>query len=107
MTELSMRIEVVGRNLEVTDAIREHAESKAAKLPRFFDGVQLVTFRLSREDHKHQGNFGVELVVDVEKHADFVSHAAEEDLYAAIDSAIQKSCRQLADFKEKLKMGKR
>ena len=102
-----MRIEVVGRNLDITDAIRQHAESKAQKLPRFFDGIQLITFRLSRQDHQHRGDFGVELVVDVEKHDDFVSSATDEDLYAAIDAAVQKSSRQLTDFKEKLKMGKR
>jgi putative sigma-54 modulation protein len=102
-----MRIEVIGRNLEVTDAIRQHAEAKAQKLPRFFDGVQLMTFRLAREDHQHHGKFAVELVVDVEKHDDFVSHATAEDLYGAIDAVVQKASRQLTDFKEKLKMGKR
>ncbi len=102
-----MRIEVIGRNLEVTDPIRQHAEAKAAKLPRFFDGVQLITFRLSREDHHTHGQFGVELVVDVQKHDDFVCHANDKDLYAAIDAAVQKSTRQLTDFKEKLKLGKR
>ena len=102
-----MRIEVVGRNVEVTDAIRHHAETKAEKLPRYFDGVQLVTFRLSRQDHHHHGKFDVELVVDVEKHADFVTHASDDDLYAAIDASVQKSSRQLADFKERLKNGHR
>lgn len=102
-----MRIEVIGRNLEVTDAIRSHAESKAEKLPRHFDHIQQITFRLSREDHQHKGSFGVELVVDVEKHDDFVCHASHEDLYAAIDQAVTKSSRQLTDFKEKLKLGKR
>ena len=102
-----MRIEVIGRNLSITDPIREHAEAKAAKLPKFFDGVQLITFRISREGSQTHGDFGVELVVDVEKHDDFVSHATHEDLYAAIDAAVQKSSRQLTDFKEKLKMGKR
>jgi putative sigma-54 modulation protein len=102
-----MRIEVVGRNLDITDAIREHAESKAAKLPRYFDGVQLITLRLGKHDHHHTGAFDVELVVDVEKHPDFVTHATGEDLYAAIDQAVQKSSRQLTEFKEKLKLGKR
>jgi len=102
-----MRIEVVGKNLAVTDPIREHAEAKAAKLPRFFDGVQLITFRLSREGSQTHGEFAVELVVDVEKHEDFICHAMHEDLYTAIDAAVQKSSRQLTDFKEKLKMGKR
>lgn len=102
-----MRIEVIGRNVEVSDAIRKHAESKAEKLPRYYDGIQLITFRLTREDHQHRGSFGVEIVVDVEKHDDFVCSASNEDLYAAIDLAVQKSSRQLADFKEKLKTGKR
>jgi putative sigma-54 modulation protein len=102
-----MRIEVVGRNLEVTPAIREHAESKAQKLTKFYDGIQLITIRLSREDHQHRGDFGVELVVDVQKHDDFVAHAKGEDLYAAIDAAVQKATRQLTDFKEQLKNGKR
>jgi putative sigma-54 modulation protein len=102
-----MRIEVVGRNLEVTDAIRQHAEEKAGKLPKYYDGVQQVTFRISRLDHQHHGRFGVELQVDVEKHDDFVSHAEDEDLYAAIDAAVNKGVRQLSDFKERLKTGKR
>ncbi len=102
-----MRIEVIGKNLQVTDAIRKHAETKAARLPRFFDGVQLITFRLSREDHHTHGLFRVELVVDVEKHEDFVCHEDHQDLYLAIDGAVQKSSRQLTDFKEKLKLGKR
>src|SRR5688500_5797208 len=102
-----MRIEVIVRNLEVTEAIRQHAESKAAKLPRYYDHIQQITFRMAREDHQHKGSFGVEVVVDVEKHDDFVAHASHEDLYAAIDLAVQKSARQLTDFKEKLKLGKR
>jgi putative sigma-54 modulation protein len=104
LKELTMRIDVVGKaNLPVTEAMRHHAEGKAQKLPKFFDGVQHVIFRLSKADHSHTPEFSVELVVDVEKHEDFVSHATGEDLYAAIDQAVQKSIRQLTEFKERLK----
>lgn len=102
-----MRIEVIGRGLEVTDAIRGHAEAKAEKLPKFFDGVQLITFRLSREDHQTHGKFGVELVIDVVKHDDFISRAKGEDLYTLIDQVVQKGARQLTEFKERLREGKR
>ncbi len=102
-----MRIDVIGRNLTVTDAIRGHAESKAQKLPRFFNGIQQITFRLSREDHQHSGSFAVELVIDVVKHADFVCHTSGPDLYGAIDAAVQKGSRQLADYKEQLRSDKR
>ncbi len=102
-----MRIEVIGRNIPVTEAIRRHAEEKISKLPKYFDGVQQITITLSKDDHHTHGEFGAELVVDVEKHEDFVSHAHGDDLYATIDHVVQKGVRQLTDFKEKLKMGKR
>jgi len=102
-----MRIDVVGLNIEVTDAIREHAEAKAGKLIKFFDGVQQIVFRLSREDHQHHGTYGVEVVVDAVKNKDFVSRAQGEDLYAAIDLAVQRASRQVADFKERLRDVKR
>ncbi len=102
-----MRVEVIGKSpLQVTDAIREHAAAKAAKLHKHYDGIQLVTIRVGQDDHKHSPTFGVEVVVDVQKHPDFVSHASDKDLYAAIDLAIHKSERQLTDFKERLKQGR-
>ncbi len=99
-----MRIEVIGKsNLTVTEAIRGYAANKAEKLPKFFDGVQLVTFLLSKADHAHTPQFTVELVVDVEKHADIVGNVVGEDLYAAIDQVVQKGIRQLTELKERLK----
>ncbi len=100
-----MRIDVVGRQFEVTDAIRAHVEAKARKLVRFFDGTQLITCTISKPDGDHL--FRVEFVVDVEKHENFVAHAEGEDLYAAVDKAESRSQRQLTDFKEKLKVNKR
>jgi putative sigma-54 modulation protein len=100
-----MRIDVVGRHIEVTDPIREHAEGKGQKLVKFYDRIQQITYTLFEADQK--GEFKVELVVDVEHHDDFVSHATGQDLYGAIDQVTQKASRQLTDFKEKLKLGNR
>ncbi len=100
-----MRIDVVGRHIEVTDAIREHAEGKGAKLVKYFDRIQQITFTVFDPDNK--GEFKVEVVVDVEHHDDFVSHATGNDLYGTIDQATQKASRQLTDYKEKLKLGHR
>lgn len=102
-----MRIDVVGRNIGITPAIREYAEAKAEKLPKYFDGVQLTTVTVTKEDHHTHGLFGVEFVIDVEKHKSFVAKASNEDLYASIDQASAKAQRQLHDFKEKLKQGHR
>ena len=100
-----MRIDVVGRDVEVSDAIREHAEHKCDKLLRHFDRTQLITVTLWKEDHHHV--FACEIVVDVEKHEPFVAVAKGDDLYGTIEGAVAKSTRQLTDFKEKLKQIKR
>eukprot|EP01026_Neomeris_dumetosa_P084058 TRINITY_DN98128_c0_g1_i1.p2 TRINITY_DN98128_c0_g1~~TRINITY_DN98128_c0_g1_i1.p2 ORF type:complete len:103 (-),score=9.56 TRINITY_DN98128_c0_g1_i1:169-477(-) len=102
-----MRVEVVGRHFEMTDPIREYAEKKAEKLPRHYDQIQMITFRVSGDDHHHTSEFGVELVIDVEHHNDFVATAKEHDVYKAIDQVVAKGVRQLTDFKDKLKTGKR
>ncbi|MEM8756804.1 MAG: ribosome-associated translation inhibitor RaiA [Planctomycetota bacterium] len=100
-----MRVDVVGLHLDVTDAIREHAEQKTDKLTRYYDAVQQITVRLQKLDHSHKPQFECEITVDAEKHDDFVSTQQGDDLYLAIDGAVQKAARQLTDFKEKLKLG--
>lgn len=99
-----MRIEVIGRRFEITDTIREYAEKKSDRLTRYLDKVQLITWTIDKQTTGHE-EYLVELVVNVEKHTDFVSKAHGDDLYASIDSAKDKAVRQLTDFKEKLKLG--
>lgn len=98
-----MRIDVIGHNFEVTEPIRTYAQTKTEKLSKYFDGLQLVTVRISKINHKAESQFEAELILDVEKHDDFVSHAVGQDAYAAIDLVAEKGERQLRDFKEKLK----
>lgn len=101
-----MRINVVGRHIEVTDAIREHAEQKGAKLERYLDLIQEITFTIEQEVAS-KDIFRVEAVVDVEHHNDFVAHAEGSDIYRLVDEVVHKATRQLTDFKEKLKLGNR
>ncbi len=95
-----MRIDVIGRHLEISDPIREHAEQKTAKLLKLFDGTQLITVTIEPVHNE----FKVELIVDVVKHDDFVSSATGTDVYGVIDQAVDKAWRQLRDFKEKLRV---
>ncbi len=101
-----MRIDVIGKHIEITDAIRAFAETKSGKLTRYLDGmIQRITVRLEPDPRKK--GFHAEVVADVEHHEDFVSNAHHEDMYAAIDLAVDKSARQLAEFKDQLKQSKR
>ncbi len=102
-----MQVEVIGRGIEVTNAIRAHAEEKAEKLTKYFAGIQQIDVTLIREDHGNHAQFDVELIMDVVHHNDFVCHAKGDDLYGTIDIAVQKGIRLLTDHKDKLRAGKR
>jgi putative sigma-54 modulation protein len=95
-----MRIDVTGRHFEVTDAISTYAESKAEKLPKYYNGVQEIEVVLEELPHSE---FMSEIRVDVVKHSTFVATAKGEDVYGCIDQSMEKMTRQLTDFKQKLK----
>lgn len=101
-----MRIDVIGRNLDLTDAIRAFATARADKISQHFEGVQLITVTLTGAPTHGSGEFGAEFVVDVEHHDDFVGHVTDKDLYTGIDRAADKCERQLRDHREKHKLGK-
>jgi len=95
-----MQIEVNGRHLEVTDAIGQHAQQRAEKLPRFWDAVHHVEIVLVKTgDH----TFKAEIICHVDNHPHVVATAKDENLHAAIDGAAAKVERQLHDLKEKAK----
>lgn len=100
-----MRIDVVGRHIEITDPIRTYAEQKTEKLTRYFDGVQQITCTVTHDAQHVDREHHVELVVDVVKHDNFVATAEGSDLYGTIDLAVAKMSRQITDFKERLKPG--
>ncbi|MBS0196063.1 MAG: ribosome-associated translation inhibitor RaiA [Planctomycetes bacterium] len=86
----------------MTDAIRTYAENKTAKLTKYYSGVQLITINITKVNPNHVSEYDAELVIDIQKGNDFVSHAKAADAYAAIDLVVEKGERQLRDFKEKL-----
>jgi len=95
-----MQINVRGKQIEVTQPIREYAESKVAKLPRYFDRVQEIDVFIGKYD-QHQ--FEVEILIEAEHTDSFVVKVKGIDLYKCIDEAVSKGERQLTDHKEKLR----
>ena len=98
-----MRIEISGRGLEITDAIRDYADTKCQKLLKFYDGVQEIEVVLDQERRDHHDEFTAEIIINVVKHNPLVAKADGVDVYASIDVAIDKATRQLTDFKKKLR----
>ena len=95
-----MRIEVTGRRIDLTAAISEHAEKKAEKILKHFDGVQEIEIVL---DQDNPNEFSVETIVHVVKHDPLVGRASGADVYAAIDQSVDKASRQVQEHKERLR----
>lgn len=91
-----MNIKIMGRNIEVTDAMRDYIEKRLERLEKF-EGRNTevtVTCGVEREDQI------VEIQVNTE--GDFVRiEEKNPDLYASIDLAMDKVERQMRKGKER------
>ncbi|EIA1556322.1 ribosome-associated translation inhibitor RaiA [Vibrio parahaemolyticus] len=86
-----MTMNITGKNIEITSAIRAHIESKFKKLEKWQVDIIGCQATFSEEPNK-QKKF--EAVIKVPK-GQLVASATHEDLYAAINEVEQKIERQL------------
>ncbi|GIZ53434.1 ribosome hibernation-promoting factor, HPF/YfiA family [Noviherbaspirillum aridicola] len=97
-----MNLMISGHHLELTPAIREYVKAKLDRVLRHFDHVIDIAVILGVEkpaekDKRQRAEVNVRLrgnVIHVESFA--------QDLYAAIDSLIDKLDRQVLRYKTKL-----
>jgi ribosome-associated inhibitor A len=86
-----MKMNITGKNIDITSAIREHIEGKFKKLEKW--QVDLIGCQCSfSEEPNKQKKF--EATVTIPK-GQLVASAQHEDLYAAINEVVQKLERQL------------
>lgn len=91
-----MQITVTGRKIEVTDALKSHAEEKLSKIQKIFDHPLDVNIVLSVEKYRHEA----EVTINANG---IVIRSKEEtgDMYQSLDKVIGKIERQLKRYKEK------
>jgi putative sigma-54 modulation protein len=92
-----MQLNVSGHHVEVTESLREYVETKIEKIERHFDIISDVHCILTVEKLQHKA----EATVNVNG-GTIYADAIEEDMYAAIDSLIDKLDRRVRKHKEKL-----
>jgi putative sigma-54 modulation protein len=92
---------LIGRNVEVTDAMRTYAEEKLEKLGRFSEHIVDAKVVMS---YAADGNPALPAKVEVQLNLPHGIVRAEEsgqDTYAATDMVVEKLERQLKRFKER------
>jgi putative sigma-54 modulation protein len=95
-----VNIIVTGRHLEVTVAIRNYAEEKVNKLPKYYDLIQDIEVILDGSDSKQKK---AEVIVKAEHNNTFVASHAGDDLYGCIDQTCHKMERQLTEHKTRFR----
>ncbi|GEM88899.1 MULTISPECIES: ribosome-associated translation inhibitor RaiA [Oceanithermus] len=96
----------VGRNVEVTEALKNYVERKAERLDRYFDNIVDAKVVLSIAGAPHvERRAKAEIQLNVPGGIIRVEES-DPDMYAAIDRAIEVLEKQLKRFKGRL-MGKR
>ena len=93
-----MLFTITGKHVEITDAIREHAVEKTAKLPRYYNSINNVTVTI---DNSAGPKPTVQIIASAEHNKVFIVKETGEDTYACIDVAARKLERQLKKQKEK------
>ena len=94
-----MNLNLSGRHLDITPAIRSYVLEKLGRVTRHFDHVIDLTVILSVDKLQQK--------VEVSAHVagrDIHVEAIDADMYAAIDALADKLDRQVVKHKEKLKI---
>ena len=92
-----MRFVIVGRNIEVTDGLKEAVEEKLGKLDRFFAPDTEVKVTLSVEKERQK----IEVTIPV-KGSIIRSEQVSNDMYVSIDLVEEIIERQLRKYKTKI-----
>ncbi len=95
-----MNISMTGRNIELTDAIKEHITASVETLKKFNLDIISVNVIVSTQSKKGKEHSVVEFVINLAHKNTIVIKQNDQDLYAAIDLATdraQKAMRRIHD----------
>ncbi|CAB5500562.1 Ribosome hibernation promoting factor Hpf [uncultured Gammaproteobacteria bacterium] len=92
-----MQLSISGHHLDVTEAIKQHAEEKLSKIKQHFD--RLININMILEVEK--GVQKAEATIHVSG-ADLFAKSESDDMYVSIDQLVNKLDAQVRKHKEKL-----
>ena len=97
-----MNLTITGHRLEVTPALREYLLTKLDRPTRHFDQIVSVDILLKVENRTEKEHRQTVVVTVCVKGKSIVVKKSNEDLYAAIDEAMDCLDRQVIAYKTKI-----
>lgn len=95
-----VEINVVGRNVEVSDAMREYALKKVETLR--LDYPKIIEARVILDVQVHHNRHIAEIILFCANHITIEAQSETHDMYASIDETISKIARRMRKRKTRL-----
>lgn len=92
-----MKVNVRGKNIEVTSALRDYVEKRIGKLEKYLDGFgdAQVTLLVEKDDHKIEVTIPINGMI-------LRGEESTGDMYTSIDLVVEKLEKQVEKYKGKL-----
>ena len=98
-----MNLTISGHHMDVTPSLRSYVETKLDRVVRHFDQVVNVNVLLAVEKPKEKEKRQRAECNLMVKGRSIFAESLHEDLYAAIDSLVDKLDRQIVEHKNRLR----
>ncbi|MCS7164547.1 MAG: ribosome-associated translation inhibitor RaiA [Thermodesulfovibrio sp.] len=92
-----MKITIRGKNIDITEALRNYIEKRVSKFERFLNEASEAIVTMSTEKFTHK----IDVLLKVEGHL-IQAEGKAEDLYSAVDMVVEKLEKQVLKYKEKI-----
>lgn len=92
-----MNLQVRGRNIELTDALKDYVSKRVGKLDRYIDnlGDAQVTLTVEKESHRIEVTIPINGMI-------LRGEESTGDMYTSIDLVVEKLEKQIGKYKGKL-----
>jgi len=95
-----MNTSIVGKNIELTEPIKNYAQSAFDAIKKY--NLDIISANMVLSENK-KGIFTVEFVINVKDKHTVVITQKDKDLYAAIDLALDRAKKNLRRYADKIK----
>lgn len=92
-----LRFDIRGKNIEVTEALKDYVEKRLSKLEKFIEDVRVAQVTLSVEGESHKVEVTIPLNGVILR-----GEEETEDMYSSIDLVVDKLEKQIDKYKTKL-----
>lgn len=104
---MALEVDIFARNLEITDRIHDYVSKKASKLDKYLNSIEEVRVDLAFvKSARNAGDRNVAQITVRGKGFILRSEERAEDIFSAIDQALEKIHRQIERYKGKRRRGR-